>query len=104
MCESRVILEDEIVHQKVELPEIKPIVTEYRLQRGRCRICKKNTANLSEGVARDLLRFNSKTSINSFSGSFINSKREVQQILSNSFIRKNGFNKEQIPVTCVWKY
>ncbi|MFP3030237.1 MAG: DUF6444 domain-containing protein [Wolbachia sp.] len=29
MCGSKVVLEDEIVHQKVELPEIKPIVTEY---------------------------------------------------------------------------
>lgn len=47
---------------------------------------------------------NAKTIISSLSGFFINSKREVQQILSNSFIRKNGFNKEQISVTCVWKY
>lgn len=37
VCGGKVVLEDEIVHQKVELPEIKPIVTEYRLQRGRCR-------------------------------------------------------------------
>ncbi|GFR06599.1 transposase IS66 family protein [Trichonephila clavata] len=49
MCGSKVILEDEIVHQKVELPEIKPIVTEYRLQRGRCRVCNKRiTANLPQ--------------------------------------------------------
>lgn len=86
MCGSKVVLEDEIVHQKVELPEIKPIVTEYRLQRGRCRVCNKRiTANLPEGVTRDLLGANAKAIISSLSGFFINSKREVQQILSSIF-------------------
>ena len=40
MCGGQVILEEETVHQKVELPKIKPIVTEYRLQRGYCKACK----------------------------------------------------------------
>ncbi|KLT23095.1 transposase [Wolbachia endosymbiont of Armadillidium vulgare str. wVulC] len=86
MCGGKVILEDEIIHQKAELPEIKPIITEYRLQRGRCRVCKKRiTANLPEGVARDLLGSNAKAIISSLSGFFINSKREVQQILGSIF-------------------
>ncbi|MGL9726098.1 MAG: hypothetical protein ACR5KV_05685 [Wolbachia sp.] len=54
-------LEDEIIHQKAELPEIKPIITEYRLQRGHCRICNKRiTADLPEDVARDFLGLNAK--------------------------------------------
>ncbi len=83
VCGGKVVLEDEIIHQKAELPEIKPIVTEYRLQRGRCRVCNKRiTANLP---TRDLLGPNAKTTISSLSGFFINSKREVQQILSSIF-------------------
>ncbi|WP_434732634.1 IS66 family transposase [Wolbachia endosymbiont of Zygogramma bicolorata] len=86
MCGGKITLEDEIIHQKAELPEIKPIVTEYRLQRGHCRVCNKRiTANLPEGVARDFLGPNAKTVISSLSGFFINSKREVQQILGSIF-------------------
>jgi hypothetical protein len=29
------------IHQKIEIPEIKPIVTEYHVQHGRCRKCGK---------------------------------------------------------------
>ncbi|WP_406846499.1 IS66 family transposase zinc-finger binding domain-containing protein [Wolbachia endosymbiont (group B) of Ischnura elegans] len=42
MCGGKITLEDEIIHQKAELPEIKPIVTEYRLQRGHCSSCVKS--------------------------------------------------------------
>lgn len=86
MCGGQVILEEEAVHQKVELPEIKPIVTEYRLQKGYCKACKKRiSASLPEGVTSDLLGPHAKAIISSFTGFFINSKREVQQILSSIF-------------------
>ncbi|WP_265037051.1 IS66 family transposase zinc-finger binding domain-containing protein [Wolbachia endosymbiont (group A) of Anomoia purmunda] len=86
MCGGQVILEEDTIHQKVELPEIKPIVTEYMLQKGYCKACKKRiSASLPEGVGWNLLRPNAKAIISSFTGFFINSKREVQQILSSIF-------------------
>ncbi|UYC23196.1 IS66 family transposase [Wolbachia endosymbiont of Aedes aegypti] len=78
VCGGQVILEEDTIHQKVELPEIKPIVTEYRLQKG-------YSASLPEGVGWNLLRPNAEAIISSFTGFFINSKREVQQILSSIF-------------------
>ncbi len=86
VCGSQVILEEDTIHQKVELPEIKPIVTEYMLQKGYCKACKKRiSASLPEGVGWNLLRPNAEAIISSFTGFFINSKREVQQILSSIF-------------------
>lgn len=46
---------------------------------------RKVSANLPIGVSKDLLGPNAKTIISSLSGFFINSKREVQQILSSIF-------------------
>lgn len=61
-------------------------MTEYRLQKGRCKVCNRRiSASLPKGVTRDLLGPNAKAVISSFTGFFINSKREVQQILSNIF-------------------
>jgi transposase len=85
-CGGRIVLEKEAIHQKVELPEIKPIVTEYRLQKGQCKVCNRRvSANLPQGVTKDLLGPNAKAVISSLTGFFINSKREVQQILSSMF-------------------
>lgn len=72
--------------QKIEIPPIKPHVTEYRLYHGVCRVCgKKKTACLPEGVQRDLLGNHAKAIISAMSGFFHNSKRDIQQILKNIF-------------------
>lgn len=58
----------DVVYQKVELPEVKPIVNEYRLQRGRCKARnRKVSANLPRVFSNDLLGLNAKTTISSLS-------------------------------------
>ncbi|WP_265035845.1 hypothetical protein [Wolbachia endosymbiont (group A) of Anomoia purmunda] len=54
MCGGKVVLEDEIIHQKAELPEIKPIVTEYRLQRGRVEYVKKELQQIYLKVLQEI--------------------------------------------------
>jgi transposase len=72
--------------QKIEIPPIKPHVTEYRLYHGICRVCgKKKTASLPEGVSPDLLGNHAKAIISALSGFFHNSKRDIQQILKDIF-------------------
>ena len=74
------------VDQKVEIPPLKPYVTEYRLYDGICRVCgKKKAASLPEEVSPDLLGDHAKAIISSLSGFFHNSKRDVQQILKDFF-------------------
>ena len=74
------------VEQKIELPPIKPYVTEYHRWQGVCRGCgKKKTAPIPDGVQCDLLGDRAKAVISSLSGFFNNSKRDVQQILENIF-------------------
>ena len=80
------IIDTFCVDQKIELPSIKPYVTEYHRWQGVCRGCgKKKTAPLPEGVQSDLLGDRAKAVISSLSGFFNNSKRDVQQILENIF-------------------
>ncbi|GFY65318.1 transposase IS66 family protein [Trichonephila inaurata madagascariensis] len=46
-CECRgkiAICKKPYIHQKVDLPEIKPYVVEYQLEHGRCRKCGKEEA------------------------------------------------------------
>ena len=70
-------------HQRLEIPPIKPIVTEYKLCEKVCTDCsKKYKARLS---SYKLLGSNSEAIITSLSGYFNNSKREVQQILKSIF-------------------
>ena len=74
------------IEQKIEMPPIKPYVTEYHLYQGICRACgKKKTASLPAGVQPDLLGDHVKAIISSLSGFFHNSKRDVQQILHDVF-------------------
>jgi transposase len=72
--------------QKIEIPPVKPYVTEYRLYHGVCHACgKKKAASLPEEVNPDLLGNNAKAIISSLSGFFHNSKRDIQQVLKDIF-------------------
>jgi transposase len=72
--------------QKIEMPPIKPHVTEYRLYKGRCSCCRKRYhSHLPEGVTPDLLGPRLKTIITSLTAMFKGSKREVQEVLQNMF-------------------
>lgn len=74
------------IHQKIEIPEIKPCVTEYHLARGRCRVCgKRKRSKLPEGVTPDLFGPRVKTVISALTGFYKNSKREVEAILKDLF-------------------
>lgn len=72
--------------QKVDIPEIKPIVTDYILEKGRCTKCKrKYTSKVPQGVTKDLLGPRVKSVITTLTGVYNNSKRDVNDILSNIF-------------------
>ena len=82
-CGGKIVLAAKpYTHQKVELPVIKPIVTNYYLHHGRCSCCKKRyKARLPEGVSNDLLGPRAKGAVSALTGFFKNSKREAQMIL-----------------------
>jgi len=72
--------------QKAELPEIKPIFTNYILEKGVCRSCKKRrTASLPSGITPDLLGPRAKSIISTLTGAFNNSKKDVQSIMKDIF-------------------
>ena len=74
------------VHQKVDIPAIKPEVIDYHLQQGRCRKCgKRKSATLPEGVSRDVFGPRLKSAISSLTGFYKNSKREVESIVNDIF-------------------
>lgn len=74
------------IHQKVDIPEIKPYVTEYQLQHGRCKKCRKRkTAQLPTTVAPDMFGPRVKAIISSLTGFYKNSKREVENVLQDIF-------------------
>lgn len=80
------LLKECYVHQKIEIPEIKPYVTEYHLARGRCRVCgKRKSSKLPEGITPDLFGPRVKTVISALTGFYKNSKREVETILKDLF-------------------
>lgn len=70
-------------HQKIEIPPIKPYVTEYRLHSSICSICHKNYR--SKLKTYKLLERNAESIITSLGGFFNNSKRDIQSILSQIF-------------------
>lgn len=84
-CGGKVLLAKEpCIHQKVDLPEIKPYVIEYHLQRGRCSKCgKRQSSNLPAGVTADTFGPKVKSVIASLTGFYKNSKQEVVNILKD---------------------
>ncbi len=85
-CGGEIIVGAPRVHQKIDLPEIKPYVTDYHLQRGRCKSCKKRKSTaLPAAVTADLFGPRVKAAIGSLSGFYKNSKREVESILKDLF-------------------
>lgn len=74
------------IHQKVDLPEIKPHVIDYHLHHGRCRKCgKRYAASLPKGVTGDTFGPKIKSVIAALTGFYKNSKREVGYILKDIF-------------------
>ncbi len=87
-CGGDIVVDDSNPHkiQKIEIPKIKPHVTEYRLLRGECSCCgKRINASLPDGVTPDLLGNNAKSIIAMMTGYFKNSRREVVDIMRNIF-------------------
>jgi transposase len=85
-CGGEIRLNEPHIHQKIEIPEIKPHVTEYHMERGRCRSCgKRKSSKLPEGVTDDLFGPRTKSIISSLTGFYKNSKREVESILNDVF-------------------
>ena len=83
-CGGELILsEDYKAHQKIEIPEIKPFVTEYRLRAACCSVCARKYNRGLEDYK--LLGKNAESIITSLGGFFNNSKREIQSILSQIF-------------------
>lgn len=87
MCGGIIKLSDYFTAcQRVEIPPIKPYVTEYRRYHGRCLRCnKKVVAPLSAEAGTDLLGPHAKAIICALNGFSQNSKREVQAILKDIF-------------------
>ena len=83
---SLCIASNPYIHQKIDLPEIKPHVIDYRVQHGRCRRCgKRYTASLPKGVTPDTFVPKVKSVIAALTGFYKNSKREVTYILKDIF-------------------
>lgn len=73
-------------HQQVELPEIKPIVTEYQQVYGVCCGCgASHCGRLPDGVANTLLGPRATASIAIFTGDYRLSKRQTQQLFGDFF-------------------
>ena len=68
------------------MPEIKPHVTEYIIENGRCSVCgKQKKAKLPKGVTTDLFGPRIKAIATSLSGFYKNSKRDIQAIFKDIF-------------------
>lgn len=73
-------------HQVYELPEIKPIVTEYQLHIGCCAGCgKTHQADLPEGVSWNMLGSRAMALVGSFSGAYRLSKRQIESLLKDIY-------------------
>ena len=71
------------VHQSIELPQIKPIVTEYHIYQKQCSGCLRKYK--SKPKSRRLLGAHAMNIISVLTGFFNNSKREVKEILQQIF-------------------
>lgn len=80
------ILKDKHIHRHIDIPEINPEVSEYHIEKGRCRKCNKRAkGKLPEGIDNDLFGNKIKAIIASLSGFYKNSKREICSILRDIF-------------------
>lgn len=71
-------------HQVYELPEVKPVVTEYRLFGGSCGCCgKSHVARLPAGVSNCLLGPRAVALVGTLTGAYRMSKRLVQELLDD---------------------
>lgn len=83
-CGGQLVLSNSFqAHQKIEIPVIKPLVTEYRLHTSCCCVCAKKYQTRLDDYK--LLGKNAESLISALSGFFNNSKRDVQAILSQIF-------------------
>lgn len=83
-CGGKLVLsEDYKAHQKIEIPPIKPFITEYRLHSACCAVCAKKYSTSLEDYK--ILGKNAEGIITALGGFFNNSKREIQAILSQIF-------------------
>lgn len=73
-------------HQVIDLPEIKPLVTEYRLYAGTCQRCgNQHNAELPPGVSRRLIGPRLLAWIGTLTGGYRLSKRLTQGLLQDMF-------------------
>src|SRR5713101_4609303 len=71
-------------HQVHELPEVKPVVTEYRVLEGICEGCgKAHTGSLPAGVSNCLLGHRAVALVGTLTGAYRLSKRLVQELLND---------------------
>ena len=83
-CGSSLVVEElYITHQKIEIPVIQPVVTEYKLHQKICVRCKRKYKRKLDNYR--LLDKNAESIITSITEFFNNSKRDVQMILSQIF-------------------
>jgi len=83
-CGGELVLSAEYkAHQKIEIPPIKPFVTEYRLHACYCKTCARRYDTGLDNYK--LLEKNAESIITSLGGFFNNSKRDIQTILSQIF-------------------
>lgn len=88
-CGGEIIMNKDLEslrHQVFELPEIKPIVTEYQLHYGKCNKCKQvQRGELPKGVANNILGPRAMAFIASMSTTYHCSKRKIQRFFSEHF-------------------
>src|SRR5262249_7713746 len=75
-----------LIHQVAELPQIEPIVDEYRLHRLACPDCGETTCGtLPEGVPRVSVGPYLQATLATLAGAYRLSKRQIQQLASDLF-------------------
>ena len=82
-CGGCLELDSYSTHQKIELPKITPKIDEYKLAKKKCNICGKSYKAKLDNYK--ILGPNIESIIGTMGGFFNNSKRDLQQILSQIF-------------------
>jgi transposase len=85
-CGGHIALSPKPYIQRIDLPEIKPHVIEYQLEHGHCNKCKKRKSSKLPAIAgNDIFGPRAKSVISALTGFYKNSKREVENIMSDIF-------------------